>query len=260
MDSHTPIRDGERISLKSILTEIFSVLNFERGILYSLREITLRPRMFVGSYMEGERQKSVNPYRFLFLTTALVVFLSLNFVFISDRFEVQATTNENGNVNISFGPTTEDSVPLKEMVDGLENKSEQESLLSFLDRLSSFFNSWLNSLFLLLVPIQAFFSYLFFRKRNWNYAEHFTANAFFFAWANIIFILAMPLMLWKANIVLIVLSVMGIGAMLLTFRVFRTKRWFQSFLAALGVAMLTAFSTLILISLVLSVTIAPSVN
>lgn len=66
----------------------------------------------------------MNPYRFLFLTTALVAFLSLNFVFVSERFEVQATTNETGHVNISLGPASENSVPLKEMLDNIENESE----------------------------------------------------------------------------------------------------------------------------------------
>lgn len=236
------------------------MLNFERGILYSLRELTLRPRKFVENYINGDRRRSVNPYRFLFLTTALVAFLSLNFVFVSERFEVQATTNETGHVNISLGPASENSVPLKEMLDNIENESEQASLLSFIERLSAYFNSWLNTLFLLCVPIQALFTYLFFRKRKWNYAEHFTANCLFFAWANILFVVAMPFMLWKANTVLIVLSVMGMGALYLIFKSFRSNGWLPSLLASLLVGMFTALSTLIIISIVLSVTISPSAN
>ena len=53
-----------------------SVLHMDRGILYSLKELMLRPGHLMRSYLEGRRAKQVKPLLLIMITAAVVVLLS----------------------------------------------------------------------------------------------------------------------------------------------------------------------------------------
>lgn len=53
-----------------------SVLHMDRGILYSLKNLMLRPGHLMRDYIEGRRANQVKPPLLLMITAALVVFLT----------------------------------------------------------------------------------------------------------------------------------------------------------------------------------------
>ena len=55
----------KRITFASLMGFILSILNFEKGILFSIKELILRPRIVIEEYLKRDRKKLVNPIRFL---------------------------------------------------------------------------------------------------------------------------------------------------------------------------------------------------
>lgn len=53
-----------------------SVLHMDRGILYSLKELMLRPGHLIRSYLEGRRANQVKPLLLIMMSAAVVVLLS----------------------------------------------------------------------------------------------------------------------------------------------------------------------------------------
>lgn len=230
--------NSNRITLKSLFSEILSVLNFQRGIFYTLREVTLRPRTFITSYLDGDRIRSVNPYRFLFLTTALAAFLSLTFVFENNKFNINARQVEQGGVQFNFESDEELAILQEEVTNSLSKEDEQH-VAEFIDRLKDFFNNWLNLIVLMVIPIHAFSCWLFFRKRKWNYAEFLTANCFIFSWANIFFILAVPLLIYDTAMLIWVFRIGALFVLYLMTASMRSRNWFVGVLAGIGASFVT---------------------
>lgn len=52
-----------------------SVLHMDRGILYSIKELMLRPGRLMRDYLEGRRARQAKPFLLLMVTAAAVVFL-----------------------------------------------------------------------------------------------------------------------------------------------------------------------------------------
>ena len=67
----------KRITFASLMGFVLSILNFEKGILFSIKELILRPRIVIEEYLKRDRKKLVNPIRFLVFSTAISAFLSV---------------------------------------------------------------------------------------------------------------------------------------------------------------------------------------
>jgi hypothetical protein len=57
----------KRINGKYVLSEIGSVLNFERGILYTIKELLIRPGTNIRKFILGDRNRLVKPIIFLII-------------------------------------------------------------------------------------------------------------------------------------------------------------------------------------------------
>lgn len=88
----------KRINGQYILEEISSVLNFDRGILYTIRELLLRPGKNIQSFVLEDRNRLVKPIIFIIITS-LIYTLAQHFLHFEDGyvnaggFEESATTN-----------------------------------------------------------------------------------------------------------------------------------------------------------------------
>lgn len=60
-----------RIDGSYILSEIGSVLNFDKGILYTIRELLLRPGLSIQKFIKGERKKLVKPIVFIIVCSLI---------------------------------------------------------------------------------------------------------------------------------------------------------------------------------------------
>lgn len=75
----------QRIDHKYILTEIGSVFNFDKGILFTIRELLLRPGSSIRKFIQEDRNHLVKPIIFLIITS-LIFSVSLQLTGIEDGY------------------------------------------------------------------------------------------------------------------------------------------------------------------------------
>jgi len=88
------VRTLKRIDGAYILSEIGSILNFQKGIFYTVRELLLRPGKNVQRFLHQDRNRLVKPIVFVIVCSLIYTLLQqlLNF--------------EDGYINYSFGEGT----------------------------------------------------------------------------------------------------------------------------------------------------------
>lgn len=64
-------KDLKRIDEKYIINEVTSVLNFDRGILYTIKELVLRPGVTVRKFIAEDRNRLVKPVIFIIISSLL---------------------------------------------------------------------------------------------------------------------------------------------------------------------------------------------
>ena len=125
----------KRIDGKYILTEIGSVLNFEKGILYTIRELVLRPGKNIKQFIKEDRNRLVKPVIFVIVCSLLY------------NIAQQLLHFEDGYINFS-GPADSTAAKIFEWV---QQNSGNANLIMAL-----FIGFWIKLLF---------------RKYNYNYFE-----------------------------------------------------------------------------------------
>lgn len=65
----------KRIDGKYILAEIGSVLNFDKGFFYTMRELMLRPGVTIRDFLQYERSRLVKPIIFIIVTSFIYTIL-----------------------------------------------------------------------------------------------------------------------------------------------------------------------------------------
>ena len=75
----------KKIDGKYILSEIGSVLNFDKGILFTIRELLLRPGQSVRKFVLNDRNRLVKPVIFIIITS-LIYSLITHFFQIEDGY------------------------------------------------------------------------------------------------------------------------------------------------------------------------------
>ncbi|MFM9989645.1 DUF3667 domain-containing protein [Flavobacterium sp.] len=91
----------KRIDGKYIIHEIEHVLHFERGILYTIRELTINPGQNIRKYLSENRSRLVKPIIFIIITS--LIYTILNHLFhIEDGYvkfhEAKKTTSAVGTI------------------------------------------------------------------------------------------------------------------------------------------------------------------
>jgi len=61
----------ERINGRYILSEIGSVLNFQKGILYTIKELQIRPGQNIRAFISEDRNRLVKPIIFILITSLI---------------------------------------------------------------------------------------------------------------------------------------------------------------------------------------------
>ena len=75
----------ERINSRYILSEIGSVLNFQKGILYTIKELVIRPGQNVRAFISEDRNRLVKPIMFI-LITSLIYTLAIQLFQFNDGY------------------------------------------------------------------------------------------------------------------------------------------------------------------------------
>lgn len=78
-------RELQRIDHQYVLTEIGSILNFDKGILFTIRELLLRPGSNIRKFLREDRNRLVKPIIFLIISS-LIYSISIKLTGIKDGY------------------------------------------------------------------------------------------------------------------------------------------------------------------------------
>ncbi len=124
-----------------------SILHVDKGILYTIKELVLRPGSTIRSYLSGKRVNYFKPFAFVFILGTLYGFIAHFFKYYPEN-----------EIMPSLGYT--------------------ESSLKYTQKTMELIYSNYSLAILILVPFSAFSTFIFFRKSIYNYWEHLIANSY----------------------------------------------------------------------------------
>jgi len=85
-------RTLKRIDGQYILNEISSVLNFDKGILYTIRELLIRPDVNIRAFIHQDRNRLVKPI--IFIIVCSLIYILTEQVFGYEKAYVEALNSE----------------------------------------------------------------------------------------------------------------------------------------------------------------------
>jgi hypothetical protein len=153
-----------KLNYREFILDSLNAFNFEKGLLYTFKELTLRPGVTIREYIKGKRQYHYGPLQYLLITLAIATALSLFF-------------------KISLEPITNDLNKVAEF-------TFKNSVISFF---LVFFNKYLEVSLLGVIPFISFYSKRIYRLSRLNYTEHLVLNLYIFGHIVAIYIILTPL-------------------------------------------------------------------
>lgn len=97
-----------RINGRYLLNEVGSVLNFDKGIFYTIKELLIRPGISVHTFIHKDRNRLVKPIVFV-IVTSLIYMIAQHFLHFedgyvnADGFEESAITKILGWIQSNYG-------------------------------------------------------------------------------------------------------------------------------------------------------------
>lgn len=153
-DSH------KRLTVREMKKEVLSHFYFERGILFTFWWMIKNPQKLLYIYLNEDRKKVFNPFRYLLVGVAISTVLLVNHPrFIAFVQDLQA---ENINDFNTLGATF--NLPIWELF-------VQAQSISI---------TYQNVMVILSIPVVSWVTCKFFKSEKYNYAEHMVINAFVF--------------------------------------------------------------------------------
>ena len=151
-----------------MITDLFfSAFHVEKkGLLYSVRELTLRPGEAIKKVLMGQRQYLYPPFKYLVLLGAVVIIFSLRYKFFHNEFT---------------------AIEKDELPSWIYLTEEYRHYLTSFFRFAEDEATLLN---IITIPIFALFSWAFLSKGRFNFAENLILNTFITA-QQLLFLLAL---------------------------------------------------------------------
>ena len=164
-----------RLSLGHFFHESFhAVTHADKGVFHLLKCLAIRPGSTAREYLQGRRKAYFNPFTFFLLVMGVFVFL-----------------------NLYFSPPRKPIQPDERVLARISSQAGRQKYISTINRaeyVKRFTRNNGNIMAMIAVPYISLFTWLFFRKRSFNYAEHLTANMMFITFSNLFFaVLVFPL-------------------------------------------------------------------
>ena len=163
-----------RITMQHFFHEVFHAFTHaDKGIFHLLKCLATKPGSTTRNYITGKRQAYFNPFTFFLILMGIFVLSNNYFKPAPKKVELNAQA-------------------MQHMPPGA--KAKYMGLISRVNKATTIFRKHGNVVAMVAVPFISFFTWIFFRRRGFNYAEHLTANMMFVAFSNLIFtIIVFPL-------------------------------------------------------------------
>lgn len=227
-----------RLSIKEMKEEVLSHFYFEKGILFTFWFMLKRPEELLSIYLDGDRKRVFNPFRYLLIGVAATTIILLNHKGFKEFLNAVQNQNRDG-----FKILEEKfNIPLWDLF------AEAQAL----------YMSYQNIFIVISIPIVGWITLKFFKSAPYNYAEHLVINAFVFGTSY-----------WLSSIVGILSFGISVGdfiayaGTLITFilstylykRIFKSgifKSFFGIFLAFIPVYIIGIISQLVLFGILIA--------
>lgn len=164
-------KTNERYTVKGMLQdEIYNFIHLERRkFFYTAWDLTMRPAKAIKMVLAGHR-KYLYPYlNYLFLIGTITIFLSVHYKFFVTGFDIG---NQSGFLDFILNKM------------GFDREFRQSFFL-YAEEFATIVN-------IVAIPFFSLFSYLFFYKSRYNYAEHFILNVYIAAQQLLFLLLFIP--------------------------------------------------------------------
>lgn len=174
----------DRINGTYVLQEIpNSILQVDRGFLYTIKQLFTRPGHTIREYIEGKRVSHFKPISFVLLLATIYVFSSL----LLDKNTVM------GEAISGFSQALRDVLK-----NGNASHIEREAAPAIISFLEIVKDNYAYATIILL-PFTALTTYLSFLGKGYNYFEHLIVNLFVEGQKLIIYLICTPLLLLNRN-------------------------------------------------------------
>ena len=144
---------------------VFVLLNVDRGLFHTLKELTFRPGKVVRDYLQGRTKIYFNPFSFLILAVTITVIL-----------------------NVGTGIYDQQLEQLNETM--LADKNQEQ--LQVRATMQAYIKKFLNILILLMLPGIALMSFWVTHKKGYSLAEHFVVNCYYYGYTLFLSLLIIP--------------------------------------------------------------------
>ena len=164
-----------RLTIAHFFHEAFhAVTHADKGIFHLMKCLATKPGTTAREYILGRRKAYFNPFTFFVLIMSVFVLL-----------------------NRHTRPAVKVVQPDKQVLARISSPAAREMYIARVTRgatVGQFARSNGNILAMVAIPYISVITWLFFRKRGFNYAEHLTANMMFISFSNLLFALIVLLL------------------------------------------------------------------
>lgn len=215
----------QRFTLRLFMNNILRALNLEKGILYTIWNLLIRPGKVLKNFLFEDRAKMMKPFNFALLLVSISTFVTFNFVDYGEfgkglesgvQLSMDDSKKRDSLLQDSITRTieitsdtlvTNDSIP---SVDSLSNKKispedlhkkkkKKLSSKEFTEMMMTGFYESFSLITFLSIPFLALGSFLFFRSTGLNYSEHLVVNTFITGLMAVLNTLTVPLYSYDIN-------------------------------------------------------------
>ena len=206
-----PDTKPDRISWRTLGRYIFDVLNLERGIGYTFRELLLRPGKAIREYLFVDRSRLVKPLPLLLLMATLTALSSFHFLNLESELVAAKPPQD-------FPPAIWDAI----------------------SRLLPLVRQYFHLALISNLPAYALATYLIFRDQALYYTEHLVINIYLICLQSVFSLISIPLIpkYPAAGTALALLSL--VYYYFAVTKIFK-QRWWQGFWKAVAVFILGQF-------------------
>jgi hypothetical protein len=153
--------ETHRLALGEIGHEIFhAATHADKGILFLLKELILRPGTVIREYVEGKRKKYFNPFSFFIIVVGIYVFSNTMFHTFDQPLDLPKSTTVSTNTAVN--PKQTKMVAIGKRIRNVQH----------------FMNTKTNLILFISAPFFALVFFGLYRKKRKNYAEHLVAMIF----------------------------------------------------------------------------------
>ena len=162
--------DTHRLSMSHIWHDlVHAFTHADKGFLYTIRELAVRPGLVAREFVKGKRKKYFNPF------SLLVIVIGIN-ILANSVFEPYSQLNY-----------TSKDIPVS--MQAGSKRAKFEKIIQRQRAIGEFMNKHTNIVLFISTPYIAFILWLLFRRKGYNYAEHLSAMAYSNAFLSVLMIL-----------------------------------------------------------------------